>query len=86
MSRMEILVVHNRDRPLAEDVNLAGWAVRTEGWNGAELALLSNQATLQGIRRYLSLGLTNPPSPQVIATDFEMAYQYLLERRFVYKN
>lgn len=85
-SRMEILVIRNRDRPLAEDVNLAAWAVRTEGWNGAELALLSDRASLQGIRRYLGLGLTNPPSPQVIAADFEMAYQYLLERRFVYKN
>lgn len=85
-SRMEILVVHCRDRPLAEDVNLAAWAVRTEGWNGAELALLSDRATLEGIRRYLSLGLINPPSPQVIPADFEMAYQYLLERRFVYQS
>lgn len=82
-SRFEILRVHNRDRPLAEDVNLAAWAVRTEGWNGAELALLCNQATLQAIRRYRVQGLTNATNLCVIALDFEIAYQSLLERRYI---
>ncbi|MBD3559910.1 AAA family ATPase, partial [Planktothrix sp. FACHB-1355] len=81
-SRLEILRVHNRDRPLAADVNLVAWAVRTEGWNGAELALLCNQATLQAIRRYRMQGLTNPTGMCIIAADFEIAYQFLLERRF----
>lgn len=96
-SRLEILRVHCCDRPIAEDVNLAAWAVRTEGWNGAELALLSNQAALQGIRRYRDggfpdlggknalekVGLTNPTAPKITAADFENAYYYLLERRYV---
>ncbi len=85
-SRLQILQVHNRDRPLAEDVNLAAWAVRTEGWNGAELALVSNQATLQAIRRYRAQGFTNPTAPSIIAADFETAYQSLLERRYSYEN
>lgn len=81
-SRLEILRVHNRDRPLAEDVNLVAWAVRTEGWNGADLALLSNQATLQAIRRYRVQGYTNSTALRIIAADFETAYQSLLERRY----
>ncbi|MDF5720368.1 MAG: AAA family ATPase [Rhizonema sp. PD37] len=85
-SRLEILLVHNRDRPLAEDVNLVAWAVRTEGWNGAELALLSNQATLQAIRRYRVYGLTNPISPSIVAVDFETAYQSLLKQRYSPEN
>ncbi len=85
-SRLEILQVHNRDRPLAEDVNLAAWAVRTEGWNGAELALLSNQATLQAIRRYRIQGFTNPTVASIIAADFETAYQSLLSRRYSPEN
>jgi transitional endoplasmic reticulum ATPase len=85
-SRLEILQVHNRDRPLAEDVNLAAWAVRTEGWNGAELALLSNQATLQAIRRYRIQGFTNPTAASIIAADFETAYQSLLKRRYSPEN
>ena len=81
-SRYEILRVHNCDRPLVPDINLAAWAVRTEGWNGAELALLSNQATMQAIRRYRVQGLTHITEPQIFAIDFEIAYQFLLERRF----
>lgn len=81
-SRFEILRLHNCDRPLVPDINLAAWAVRTEGWNGAELALLSNQATMQAIRRYRVQGLTHTTEPQIFAIDFEIAYQFLLERRF----
>ena len=48
-SRLAILKVHNQDRPL-EEVDLEDWAIRTEGWNGADLALLTNQAALAAIR------------------------------------
>ncbi|MBD2773079.1 hypothetical protein [Iningainema tapete] len=39
-SRLSIVQVHNLERPL-EDVNLAHWAAVTEGWNGADLALMA---------------------------------------------
>ena len=50
-TRLAILQVHNHDRPLS-GVDLGHWANLTEDWNGADLALLSNQAALQAIRRY----------------------------------
>ncbi|NER34237.1 MAG: AAA family ATPase [Oscillatoria sp. SIO1A7] len=50
-SRFAILQVHNQDRPLGDDMDLDYWADQTEGWNGADLALLSNQAALEAIRR-----------------------------------
>ncbi|NET10473.1 MAG: AAA family ATPase, partial [Symploca sp. SIO2B6] len=81
VSRLNILQVHNRDRPLAPDVNLTDWATRTEGWNGADLALLSNQATLQAIRRYRAQGVMDLATVCIIAADFEVAYQFLLESR-----
>ena len=56
--------------------------MRTEGWNGAEVALLCNQATLQAIRRYRAQGFTNATGLCAIALDFEIVYQSLLERRF----
>ncbi len=49
-SRLAILQVHNQNRPLA-DVDLSQWADQTAEWNGAELALLSNQAALEAVRR-----------------------------------
>ncbi len=46
-SRLAILQVHNSDRPLADNIDLLYWATQTEGWNGADLSLLSNQAALE---------------------------------------
>jgi transitional endoplasmic reticulum ATPase len=81
-SRLAILQVHNQKRPLA-DVDLATWAAQTEGWNGADLALLGNQAALEAIRRYRAQGLTNPGSIQLTTADFAAAYQWLADQRAV---
>ncbi|MBW4693137.1 MAG: AAA family ATPase [Lyngbya sp. HA4199-MV5] len=79
-SRLAILQVHNGDRPLAA-VDLAYWATQTEGWNGADLTLLSNQAALEAIRRYRRQGLSNPGAIQILADDFTAAYARLIEQR-----
>ena len=79
-SRLSILRVHSQQRPLHE-VDLTVWANQTEGWNGAELALLTNQAALEAIRRYRAEGGQDPSSIQVTTADFTMAYQALLEQR-----
>jgi len=89
-SRLAILQVHNSDRPLGADVDLTAWAAQTTDWNGADLALLSNQAALQAIRRYRqssdqgsppgSDGL-NPSQLQIQAQDFTIAYGALQEQK-----
>lgn len=79
-SRLAILQVHNHDRPLAE-VDLPDWATQTEGWNGADLSLLSNQAALEAIRRYRTLGLSDPKAIQITQADFAAAYHRLANQR-----
>jgi transitional endoplasmic reticulum ATPase len=79
-NRLDILRVHNSDRPLT-DVNLTDLASQTEGWNGADLALLSNQAALEAIRRYRAQGLSDPSQIQITADDFTAAYQLLSSQR-----
>lgn len=79
-SRLSILQVHNQGRPIAQ-VNLAEWAEQTEGWNGADLALLSNQAALESIRRYRAQEQTDPKLIQITGNDFEMAFQLLSEQK-----
>jgi transitional endoplasmic reticulum ATPase len=85
-SRLSILQVHNSDRPLGADVDLATWAAQTTDWNGADLALLSNQAALQAIRRYRqgssqgSEGVS-PSQIQIQSQDFEIAYAALQEQK-----
>lgn len=79
-SRLAILQVHNGDRPLSA-VDFAEWATQTEGWNGADLALLSNQAALEAIRRYRSQGQTDPSTICITHEDFAIAYQLLLSQK-----
>ncbi len=49
--RKEILKVHARGKPLAEDVNIDVLARRTPGFTGADLANLLNEAALLAARR-----------------------------------
>ncbi|MDB9415087.1 AAA family ATPase [Microcystis aeruginosa] len=79
-SRLAILGVHNDERPL-EDVDLGYWAEATEGWNGADLSLLCNQAALMAIRRYRHQGMTDPADIRITTADFNHAYQLLIEQR-----
>lgn len=75
-SRLGILQVHNLDRPLV-GVDLAYFATKTEGWNGADLALLSNQAAIQAIQRYRATGMTEPGQIKITHHDFSHAYDIL---------
>ncbi|MDX2231215.1 MAG: AAA family ATPase [Leptolyngbyaceae cyanobacterium bins.349] len=79
-SRLAILQVHNCDRPLVT-VDLSHWATHTEGWNGADLALLSNQAALEAIRRYRALNLTDPSLLHITNEDFAVAHAVLLDQK-----
>jgi transitional endoplasmic reticulum ATPase len=81
-SRLAILQVHNQDRPLT-DVNLEDWAAQTTDWNGADLALLSNQAALEAIRRYRAQGQTDPTTIRITNADFAAAHQLLLEQKMM---
>ncbi|HBR00128.1 MAG TPA: AAA family ATPase, partial [Cyanobacteria bacterium UBA11691] len=74
-SRLAILQVHNHNRPLS-GIDLSHYAQLTLGWSGADLALLSNQAALQSIRRFRTL---NQPISELYITsdDFQQAYTQL---------
>ncbi len=78
--RLAILQVHNGDRPL-EAVDLNHWASRTEGWNGADLALLSNQAALEAVREFRAQGHSDPSQLHIVAHHWEQAYQAILSQR-----
>jgi transitional endoplasmic reticulum ATPase len=49
-ARLEILKVHTRKMPLAEDVDLAEIARKTEGYTGADLAAVCKEAALAALR------------------------------------
>src|SRR3954462_1918042 len=65
--RKEILSVHTRGKPLADDVDLAGGARQTSGLTGADLANICNEAAIGAGRR---------ESHELAMQDFD----YALER------
>ncbi|MEM3956063.1 MAG: CDC48 family AAA ATPase [Candidatus Bathyarchaeia archaeon] len=52
-ARKEILKIHLRRKPLAEDVNIEELAKRTEGYTGADLAAVCNTAVMLAIREHI---------------------------------
>ncbi|MGQ4834591.1 MAG: CDC48 family AAA ATPase [Candidatus Asgardarchaeia archaeon] len=51
--RYEILTIHTRGMPLADDVDIAKLAEVTHGYVGADLAALCREAAMKALRRYL---------------------------------
>ena len=51
--RLEILEIHTRGMPLAEDVDLKWLADKTHGYAGADLSALTKEAAMAALRRVL---------------------------------
>jgi transitional endoplasmic reticulum ATPase len=81
IDRIEILKIHTRGMPLAEDVSLDALAQQTHGFVGADLAALAREAAIRALRRYLpALDLDAEEVPaevldslRVLASDFRSA-------------
>ena len=52
-ARYEILQIHTRGMPLAEDVDLKKLAEMTHGYTGADIAALCRETAMKALRRYL---------------------------------
>jgi transitional endoplasmic reticulum ATPase len=82
-ARLAILTVHSQDRPLAQDIDLAYWAERTAQWNGADLALLSNQAAISAIQCYRRTHINQPINSKdllITQADYAIAHGELAGR------
>jgi len=81
--RHEILQIHTRGMPLAEDVDLKKLAEMTHGYTGADLSSLGRETAMKALRRYLpQINLEEeriPPSVlekmEVNMEDFLNAYK-----------
>ncbi len=68
-AREQILQIHSRDVPLADDVDLSNVAARTVGFSGADLENLVNEAALRAGRNQKSV---------VTAEEFDQARDKIL--------
>jgi transitional endoplasmic reticulum ATPase len=51
--RYEVLQIHTRGMPLAEDVDLPKLSAMTHGYTGADLSALGRETAMKALRRYL---------------------------------
>lgn len=74
-ARKEIFNIHLRGRPLAEDVDIEKLAETTEGYTGADIEAVCNEATMLAIREYISQGKNpeNPEEARIAMKHFEEA-------------
>src|SRR4051794_8397607 len=73
--RREILGIHTRGMPLANDVDLKDLARRTYGFVGADIAALTREAALEAVRRImpkLNLGEATIPTEMLDALSVEL--------------
>jgi len=81
--RLEILQIHTKGMPLADDVDLVELASMTHGYVGADIAALSREAAMRALRRVLpnidleaeSIPMEVLNSIKVDMNDFMSAYR-----------
>ncbi|HEC81628.1 MAG TPA: AAA family ATPase [Thermoplasmatales archaeon] len=53
-ARKEIFKIHTRNKPLADDIDLNELAEKTEGYTGADIAAVCNEAVMTAIREHIN--------------------------------
>ena len=78
--RMEILQIHTRGMPLAEDVNLQRVSEITHGYTGADLEALSREAAMKALRRYMpQINLEEKRIPHEVLDQMVVNYTDILD-------
>ncbi|MET1127705.1 MAG: CDC48 family AAA ATPase, partial [Thermoproteota archaeon] len=73
-ARLEILKIHTRRMPLAEDVDLELLAAKTEGYTGADLEALVREAAMIAVREAVLSSKSGRPAPREVRMEhFEKA-------------
>jgi transitional endoplasmic reticulum ATPase len=70
-ARLEIFKIHTKNKPLADDVDLQTLAMRTDGYTGADIAALVNEAVMLTIRR--KVGKEAPKKEELEGLKIDMA-------------
>src|SRR5512136_788965 len=71
--RYEILQIHTRGMPLAEDVDLKKLSEMTHGYTGADLSALGRETAMKALRRYLpQINLEEERIPPAVLEKMEV--------------
>ena len=71
--RYEVLQIHTRGMPLAEDVDLQKLSAMTHGYTGADLSALGRETAMKALRRYLpQINLEEERIPPAVLEKMEV--------------
>ena len=71
--RYEVLQIHTRGMPLAEDVDLPKLSAMTHGYTGADLSALGRETAMKALRRYLpQINLEEERVPPAVLEKMEV--------------
>jgi transitional endoplasmic reticulum ATPase len=73
--RRDILSIHTRSLPLSEDVDLERLADLTQGWTGADLANLCQQAGMLALREFVAGDMEDLGRFHITAAHFHQALE-----------
>jgi transitional endoplasmic reticulum ATPase len=66
--RYEVLLVHTRGMPIADDVDLYEYASKTHGFVGADIAALTKEAAMHTLRKILpKIDFDKPLTPEILS-------------------
>ncbi|MHA2202802.1 MAG: CDC48 family AAA ATPase, partial [Candidatus Hodarchaeales archaeon] len=66
--RYEVLLVHTRGMPLADDVDLNEYAAKTHGFVGADIAALTKESAMHTLRKVLPrIDFDKPLTPEILS-------------------
>ena len=74
-ARKEILKIHLQNKPLAKDVNADQLAEKTEGYSGADLAALCNNASMLVIKEHITNSKTIEKAKEKLK-DLKISMKY----------
>jgi len=77
--RYEVLQIHTRGMPLAEDVDLTKLSAMTHGYTGADLSALGRETAMKALRRYLpQINLEEERIPPAVLEKMEVTMEDFL--------
>jgi len=77
--RYEVLQIHTRGMPLAEDVDLLKLSAMTHGYTGADLSALGRETAMKALRRYLpQINLEEERIPPAVLEKMEVTMEDFL--------
>ncbi|MDP6347206.1 MAG: AAA family ATPase, partial [Dehalococcoidia bacterium] len=75
--RLDILSIHTRDMPLAPDVDMEELAGTAQGWTGADLGALCQQAGMMALREFVGGNTEDLHRFHIGAAHFQQALEKL---------